>query len=197
MTEDKEVCSTIEAAKLLGVGVRTVQLWMDSGVLRGWKTAGGHRRVSIDSVQEMLQSRNSMASPPWETAGFRILVLEDSNHLQNLYRLHILNWNLPISIITADDGFDALLKIGKSKPDLFITDVEIPGIHGLDMIRHLKLHPEHANLQIVAISNLTPNEVAARGGLPEGVPLLQKQEPFPLLKELVETMVASRSRRSF
>ncbi|MFM7066754.1 MAG: excisionase family DNA-binding protein, partial [Gammaproteobacteria bacterium] len=33
--------STREAADLLGVSLRTVQLWVESGTLRAWKTAGG------------------------------------------------------------------------------------------------------------------------------------------------------------
>lgn len=48
-----QVCSTREAAEMLGVSLRTIQLWVDSGVLEAWKTAGGHRRVSLDSVERV------------------------------------------------------------------------------------------------------------------------------------------------
>ncbi len=41
----KSFCTTREAADLLGVSVGTVQLWVESGLLQAWKTAGGHRRV--------------------------------------------------------------------------------------------------------------------------------------------------------
>ncbi|MGE5467624.1 MAG: EAL domain-containing protein [Ignavibacteria bacterium] len=47
-----EICSTREAAELLGVSLRTVQLWVDSGILKAWKTAGGHRRISLESVRQ-------------------------------------------------------------------------------------------------------------------------------------------------
>lgn len=46
-------CSTTEAALSLGVSTRTIQLWVDSGVLAAWKTAGGHRRVLIESVEKL------------------------------------------------------------------------------------------------------------------------------------------------
>lgn len=46
-------CSTTEAAQSLGVSTRTIQLWVDSGVLAAWKTAGGHRRVFIESVEKL------------------------------------------------------------------------------------------------------------------------------------------------
>src|SRR5687767_1807602 len=41
----KEVLTTAEAAKLLGVSVRTAQLLIENGPLKSWKTPGGHRRV--------------------------------------------------------------------------------------------------------------------------------------------------------
>ena len=39
MSEDG-VISTRQAAEQLGVSVRTVQLWVEAGELKAWKTAG-------------------------------------------------------------------------------------------------------------------------------------------------------------
>ena len=56
------VCTTREAAELLGVSLRTVQLWVDSGALQAWKTAGGHRRVSRQSI-DALRNGQAPAQP--------------------------------------------------------------------------------------------------------------------------------------
>ena len=53
-----EFCSTREAASLLGVSLRTAQLWVESGVLRAWKTAGGHRRILKSSIDAILRERS-------------------------------------------------------------------------------------------------------------------------------------------
>jgi excisionase family DNA binding protein len=50
----KTFCTTREAAKLLGVSLRTAQLWSESGLLEAWKTAGGHRRITRDSIECLL-----------------------------------------------------------------------------------------------------------------------------------------------
>ena len=50
----KTFCTSAEAAQLLGVALRTVQLWTEAGLLQGWKTAGGHRRISRESVQRLV-----------------------------------------------------------------------------------------------------------------------------------------------
>jgi len=46
-------CTTAEAARSLGVSLRTVQLWVDSGALQAWKTVGGHRRIPLESLERL------------------------------------------------------------------------------------------------------------------------------------------------
>lgn len=72
---DDETVSTREAAAILGVCVRTVQLWVESGRLQAWKTPGGHRRISRKSVEKELRSRVSKRAEP--VADFDVLIVED------------------------------------------------------------------------------------------------------------------------
>jgi excisionase family DNA binding protein len=41
----KPFSTTREVAKVLGVSLRTVQLWAEAGLLEAWRTEGGHRRI--------------------------------------------------------------------------------------------------------------------------------------------------------
>ncbi|MFY8043989.1 MAG: MerR family transcriptional regulator, partial [Rhodoferax sp.] len=45
--------TTREVGEALGVAVRTVQLWVESGVLPAWRTAGGHRRIARAAVDKL------------------------------------------------------------------------------------------------------------------------------------------------
>lgn len=65
------LCSPGEAAKILGVSPKTVQLWMDGGILSGWKTVGGHRRVTVESVERLKREGtvNGVAAPSPEKKG--------------------------------------------------------------------------------------------------------------------------------
>ena len=47
-------CTTREAAELLNVSLRTAQLWVEKGLLEAWKTSGGHRRISRQSIESLL-----------------------------------------------------------------------------------------------------------------------------------------------
>ena len=66
-----ETCTTRQAAAALGVALRTAQLWTESGRLRAWKTEGGHRRILVSSVKELLNARNRSAQPVAVDSGSR------------------------------------------------------------------------------------------------------------------------------
>jgi excisionase family DNA binding protein len=51
----KDVLTTASAAELLGVSIRTAQLWVESGRLPSWKTPGGHRRIPRQAVMELIE----------------------------------------------------------------------------------------------------------------------------------------------
>ncbi|MGV6876427.1 helix-turn-helix domain-containing protein [Pseudochelatococcus sp. B33] len=52
----KDVLTTAKAAQLLGVSVRTAQLWVESGQLPSWKTPGGHRRIPRQAVLDLIDN---------------------------------------------------------------------------------------------------------------------------------------------
>jgi excisionase family DNA binding protein len=69
-------CTSREAARLLNISVKTALLWAENGVLQGWKTPGGHRRIPLQSVQDLLQERQRVLkqAPSRERDGFEALL---------------------------------------------------------------------------------------------------------------------------
>lgn len=67
---DNSLLTTRKAAAMLGVSLRTVQLWCDAGKLTYCLTVGGHRRISRESVTQRLAlvTRNATAASGTETA---------------------------------------------------------------------------------------------------------------------------------
>ena len=66
-----ETCTTRQAAEALGVALRTAQLWTESGRLRAWKTEGGHRRILVSSVKELLTARDCCGQSELPSPGIR------------------------------------------------------------------------------------------------------------------------------
>ena len=190
-------CTTREAAEMLGVSLRTVQLWAESGLLEAWKTEGGHRRISRTSVQRLLQGDNyplpKLAAPEQQFERLKILVVEDDSVLLKLYKTVIAAWNLPVDLITAGNGVEGLIRVGRDTPDLMITDLSMPGMDGFELIRSLATSSFREGMEIVVVTGLDAADVAAHGGLPEGVRLFPKPVPFAELRAIVAGMLEHRA----
>jgi len=193
-----EVVSTKEAASLLGVSHRTVQLWVEGGVLQAWKTAGGHRRILLTSVHRLVAQRNQAVAggqPPAAPAqapstARRIVMADDDATLLRLYELEISGWNLDAELIKARDGFDALIRIGEARPDLLISDLNMPGMDGFRMVRTLRADPRYGKMAIIVISGLDRATIASMG-LPADIPVFSKPVRFTELRAKVEQLLGA------
>jgi excisionase family DNA binding protein len=189
MDTGQDVCSTREAADRLGVSLRTVQLWSEAGLLRAWKTPGGHRRILTASIDELLKRRAGVSGRRAPGGHFQVLVVEDEPDFRQLFELHLRSWGLPIHLASVPSGFEALLHIGASRPDLLITDLRMPGIDGFEMLRALKASGALGELEIIVVTALTEHTISERGGLPEGVSVLFKPLHFADLRQRLTRLV--------
>ncbi|MDP3540433.1 MAG: response regulator [Azonexus sp.] len=198
-------CTTREAAKTLGVSVRTVQVWVEKGLLRAWKTEGGHRRVERESVMQIrdlrLQGEDLRALPlpidrtPAIEERLKVLVVEDNNTLLRLYRLRLESWKLPIDVVTAPNAIEGLLLVGRVSPDLLVTDLNMPGLDGMTMVRTISHSPFREGMEIVVVTGLSHEEIEELGPFPADIKIFQKPIPFQELKQICEELL--RQRRSF
>ena len=188
--------TTREAADLLGVSLRTAQLWVENGQLEAWKTDGGHRRISRVSVRRLLELDSQSAAVQPKSAlppdHIKILVVEDDSILIKLYKTVMASWKMPLEVITAGNGIDALIRIGKDTPDLMITDLSMPNMDGIQLIRNLSASSYREGLEIVVVSGLDVAEIESRGGLPADIKTFTKPVPFKELKALVQNIVERR-----
>lgn len=190
-------CTTREAADILGVSLRTAQLWTESGLLEAWKTEGGHRRISRASVQRLLSGETlppvTPATSEQPFGRIKVLVVEDDSVLLKLYRTVIGSWNLPLELITAGNGVEGLIRVGRDTPDLMITDLSMPGMDGFQLIRSLSTSSFREGMEIVVVTGLDAAEIDSHGGLPGEIRIFPKPVPFAELRTIVAGMVGHRA----
>lgn len=191
-------CTTREAAKILGISLRTAQLWAESGLLEAWKTEGGHRRISRTSVQRLVDGVLPPPVPATPSAAvtldrIKVLVVEDDSFLLKLYKTVFTSWNLPADIITASNGIEGLIRVGRDAPDLMITDLDMPGMNGFQLLHNLANSSFREGMEFVVVTGFDAVTIAAHGGLPEDVRVFSKPVPFAQLHALLAGMIERRA----
>lgn len=179
--------STAHLARRLGVSVPTVQRWVDLGHLKAWKTVGGHRRIDAESAEAFIRSQAQQRGGEAETP-FSVLVVDDNPDDRDLL-CALVEMAVPKArVIVADNGFDALIEVGKAMPDLIVTDITMPHMDGVEMIRRLSAQGGDSRPPaIVAVSAHSAAHVESLGGLPAGVRLLAKPVEAERFVETVNT----------
>lgn len=196
---EKSFCTTREAGLLLGVSVGTVQLWVESGLLQAWKTAGGHRRVLRDSVDRLLHKKPASAALVATTikaAGprrLKVMVVEDDANLLRLYQTNLSRWPMGPEVTVINNAVKALLMIGRQCPDLLIADLHMPGMDGFNMLRVLRNIPEMAKTTIVVVTGLDTADLTKNGGIPSDIEVLPKPIPFNRLLAIATGLVTQNS----
>ncbi len=112
------VCSTRDVAMMLGISVRTAQLWVEEGRLQAWKTPGGHRRILRESVERLLEQQRQAGIHAEQS--LRILVLQEFVE-QGDYVKQVLSKQLPDVECTVTDAFEGLIQLGEQHVDVVIA----------------------------------------------------------------------------
>lgn len=79
-----------------------------------------------------------------------ILVVEDEEAIRTLITLNLQAAGY--TVVEASDGTMALEKIKKIKPRLVLLDWMLPGLNGIDVLRHLKADSALAKLPIIMLT---------------------------------------------
>ena len=189
----EDYCGTSYAARLLGLSVATVQSLVEKGEIEAWKTLGGHRRVALKSINAYL-AKHSPQLARIDTdpkSRLRVLVVEDDEAARDLYQSQFEDWDLPVDCTWMPSALQAMMDIASMQPDLLITDLTMPGVDGIEMLKTLKRNQNLARMQIVVISGLPAEAVASRGGMPEHAHLMQKPINFEWLHGYLTALVAA------
>lgn len=193
----RKYCTTREAAEILGISLKTAQLWSENGLLEAWRTAGGHRRIHRDSVERLLFNTDAGAREAEASTAtndvFRVLIAEGDEARRMLYAQRLSAWKFKPELTLAASGVEALLMIGGNVPDLFITDVVMPEMDGLRMLWTLRGMPALARMAIAVVTELDAAAIQARGGLPRDISLLAKSASFDEIDQIAQAVARSRS----
>ncbi|MEO7327984.1 MAG: response regulator [Minicystis sp.] len=96
----------------------------------------------------------------------RILLVEDSPAMRAYVRAALedaVEMGEPVEVVEAASGFDALRLLPRSSYDLVITDINMPDINGLELIRFVRSSAHHGEVPVLIISTQSAPRDRDRG----------------------------------
>ena len=186
-------CGTSYAAKMLGISVGTVQGLVEKNDLRAWKTQGGHRRISLQSIQDYQRRHNLAPSSMIQGEDrLRVLVVEDDESTRLMLQANFDQWGLALDVIMYASAMEAMLDMPSLQPQVLLTDLKMPNMDGFELLKILSSHNLFSKLTVVVMTGMSPEDVQNKGGLPDGVQLLQKPIDMDWLHGFFDALMSVR-----
>jgi len=81
-----------------------------------------------------------------------VLIVDDN--AQNVELLQAFLEALPVKLVTAYDGIEALEKVQQHNPDLILLDIMMPQMSGFQVCRRIKSDPKTRDIQVLMVTAL-------------------------------------------
>lgn len=189
----QDVCTTQQAASLLGMSVTSVQHLVESGEIEAWKTQGGHRRIPMAAVRAYMATISKTGAGAQEP--LTVLIVEDNPLQRGIYEAQFAAWDLPVRMRMCENGYKALIDIAAMRPDVLLLDIVMRGIDGYEVMQTVLAYPELADINIAILTSLSRDELDQRGGLPPGVTYFPKPVVHEELRGYIRACIAQKARR--
>jgi excisionase family DNA binding protein len=160
----KELLSTFEVAKIVGVHYQTVNSWVRKGWLPAARTPGGHRRIRRADLDRFLSQHNQGGGTSVESGAKtkHILIVEDEK-LEREFLYDSISPEFPALLVTAAaDGYDAGRKLSRIRPDLIFLDLMMPGVDGFHVLRDIRSDQGLRETRVVVLTGYHTRENAEK-----------------------------------
>lgn len=122
-----------------------------------------------------------------ESKEISILIVDDN--AQNLQLFGSVLKNKGYKPLLAQNGASAISFVERTKPDLILLDVMMPGMNGYEVCEHLKSNPSTSNIPIIFITAKTEQDDILHGFEAGGVDYIAKPFNIPELLARVKTHI--------
>ena len=91
----------------------------------------------------------------------RILVVDDSTTMRQMVTFTLTSAGH--QVIEAADGIEAVEAAKKGRFDLIISDVNMPGMNGLELVRALRAMPDYKFIPVLMLTTESGQDLKQRG----------------------------------
>jgi len=144
-------------------------------------------RLTTATLASPMQPDTGSADEDWRILP-RILVVDDEPTVVDVFNEFLAAQGYEVTVVS--NGEDAVRVIPSLRPDIILTDINLPGLSGLEVMRHARAHdPEVAVIVVTGYASAATAIDALRQGAYDYV-----TKPFDLdeVHQIVERGIANR-----
>jgi len=155
-----DVLSTKEAANICKVALSTIVYWFDKGLIRGYRTPGGHRRIFRVDLEKFMKDHAIPLGNRLDDQ-LRVLLVSEDPKIMSLFDDTLETMNGHVDWASATGTFQAGQLVATFKPNLMVVDSDVFGLDGASLCHQLKDDPDTRDIDVVLVSG-TAGQAAAR-----------------------------------
>jgi excisionase family DNA binding protein len=152
MSNQKDVLTTGEVAKICNVAPRTVSKWFDSGQLSGYRIPGSKdRRIPISSLMRFMK-QHQIPMDGLQSDQTRVLIVDAETEVVETLS-GVLNDQANYDVRNVSTGFRAGLECEKFRPHVILLDLHLTDIDAHDVKDNIRENPDLQMSKVVALSS--------------------------------------------
>jgi excisionase family DNA binding protein len=169
-----------DVGSILGVHHNTIKNWIKNKQVLAFQTVGGHYRVPRREVVRLIQDRGLPVPEELQGPSSLVYVVDDDE----LFRQAIGDaLEDGYDAYTFSNGFDALMQVGRLKPDLLVLDIYMPEMDGFALVKKIRQDEKLHNMKVLGISGKAVSaEEARRAGFDD---FHEKQEGLEGILDMI------------
>jgi two-component system chemotaxis response regulator CheY len=113
--------------------------------------------------------------------------------MRSLLAASLEELEVPVKIVEAESGFDALRFLPRQRFDLVVTEINMPDINGLELVSFVKNNEKYADIPLIIVSTEGSERDREKGlGLGADAYLVKPFDPDALRQLVLDLLAVGR-----
>jgi excisionase family DNA binding protein len=151
VSNEKEILTTFEAARYCHVHPGTIKNWIRNGMLKAFKTPGGHRRIYRSDLDIFLKDMDIPVTREESGRRRKVLVAEPAYRVREAITRLLHRWGGVFEVTAVDNAFEAGEMLVVFKPGIVIIDRAISGMDIEELCTHIKSSAYLDNVRVIVL----------------------------------------------